>query len=64
MVVCVYIYISGWWLTYPSEKYEFVSWDDEIDVLTKLNGIILKCGIFQTMFDYVPLLKKSIIIFV
>jgi hypothetical protein len=20
----------GWWLTYPSEKYEFVSWDDEI----------------------------------
>ena len=23
-------YLSGWWLTYPSEKYEFVSWDDEI----------------------------------
>jgi len=22
--------ISGWWYTYPSEKYEFVSWDDEI----------------------------------
>ena len=21
---------TGWWLTYPSEKYEFVSWDDEI----------------------------------
>jgi len=21
--------ISGWWYTYPSEKYEFVSWDDE-----------------------------------
>jgi hypothetical protein len=20
---------SGWWYTYPSEKYEFVSWDDE-----------------------------------
>ena len=20
----------GWWLTYPSEKYDFVSWDDEI----------------------------------
>jgi len=19
--------IAGWWLTYPSEKYEFVSWD-------------------------------------
>jgi len=22
--------ISGWWYTYPSQKYEFVSWDDEI----------------------------------
>ena len=20
-------YLSGWWYTYPSEKYEFVSWD-------------------------------------
>ena len=27
------IYGSGWWYTYPSEKYEFVNWDDEI-----LNG--------------------------
>jgi hypothetical protein len=22
--------LTGWWLPYPSEKYEFVSWDDEI----------------------------------
>ena len=22
--------MAGWWLTYPSEKYEFVSWDDEL----------------------------------
>ena len=21
---------SGWWYTNPSEKYEFVSWDDDI----------------------------------
>ena len=29
----IYIYyISGWWLTYPSEKYEFVSWDDDIPI--------------------------------
>jgi hypothetical protein len=21
---------TGWWLTYPSENYEFVSWDDDI----------------------------------
>jgi len=26
---------SGWWLTYPSEKYEFVSWDDEIPNIWK-----------------------------
>ena len=24
------IYGYGWWLTYPSEKYEFVNWDDDI----------------------------------
>ena len=22
--------VSVWWLTYPSEKYEFVNWDDDI----------------------------------
>ena len=22
--------IAGWWLTYPSEKYDFVSWDYEL----------------------------------
>jgi hypothetical protein len=26
------IYIAGWWLPYPSEKYEFVSWDDDIPI--------------------------------
>ena len=24
------ISLTGWWYTYPSEKYEFFSWDDEI----------------------------------
>ena len=24
------IYGYGWWLSHPSEKYEFVNWDDEI----------------------------------
>ena len=24
------ISLSGCWYTYPSEKYEFVSWDDDI----------------------------------
>jgi hypothetical protein len=22
--------IAGWWYTYPSEKCDFVSWDDDI----------------------------------
>ena len=25
-----FLAISGWWLSHPSEKYEFVNWDDEI----------------------------------
>ena len=25
---------SGWWLSHPSEIYDFVSWDDEIHNLT------------------------------
>ena len=24
------LWITGWWCTYPSEKYGFVNWDDEI----------------------------------
>ena len=32
--------ITGWWLTYPSEKYEFVSWDDDIsDIWKKRNHV-------------------------
>ena len=26
---------SGWWLTYPSEKYDFVSWDYDIPNIWK-----------------------------
>ena len=29
-----YIY-TGWWLTYPSEKYELVSWDYDIPNMWK-----------------------------
>ena len=25
----------GWWLTYPSEKYEFVSWEDYSQYMEK-----------------------------
>ena len=31
--------ITGWWLTYPSEKYESVSWDDEIPNIFKSHKI-------------------------
>jgi len=31
----VYDIRTGWWYTYPSEKYEFVSWDDDIPNIGK-----------------------------
>jgi len=32
----IYIFtITGWWLSHPSEKYEFVSWDDDIPNIWK-----------------------------
>ena len=34
--------LSGWWYTYPSEKYEFVSWG----YYSQLNGKIIQ--MFQT----------------
>ena len=32
-------YSTGWWLGHPSEKYEFVNWDDEIP---NINGKMRK----------------------
>ena len=37
----------GWWLTYPSEKYEFVSWDDDIPNIRKVIKFM-----FQTTNQY------------
>ena len=31
-----YVKSSGWWYTYPSEKYEFVSCDDDIPNIRKV----------------------------
>ena len=28
-------YMTGWWLFQPSEKYDFVSWDDDIPNIWK-----------------------------
>ena len=36
---CCIWYGSGWWLSHPSEKYEFVSWD----YYSQLNGKNKKC---------------------
>ena len=36
--VLIFFLWSGWWLTYPSEKYELVSWDDDIPNLWKNNS--------------------------
>ena len=35
---------TAWWLTYPSEKYDFVSWDDDIPraVFQTTNQYIMK----------------------
>jgi hypothetical protein len=27
---------TGWWLTYPSEKYHIISWDDDIPNIWKV----------------------------
>ena len=35
MLYYIYCIISGWWYTYPSEKYEWVSWDYEIPNIWK-----------------------------
>ena len=33
---------SGWWYTYPSEKYEFVSWDDDIPNIWKVIKVMFQ----------------------
>jgi len=38
---------SGWWYTYPSEKYEFVSWDYDIPNIWKVMKFM-----FQTTNQY------------
>ena len=47
---------SGWWLSHPSEKYDFVSWDDDIPNIWKNK----KCSkpptsfVFHTVFFTAP----------
>ena len=32
-------YMAGWWYTYPSEKYEFVSWADYSQYMEKITNV-------------------------
>jgi len=34
--------MTGWWLTYPSEKYELVSWDDSSQYMEKMKKHVPK----------------------
>ena len=34
-----YMWSTSWWLTYPSEKYEFVNWDDDSQLNGKLKSM-------------------------
>jgi hypothetical protein len=40
--------IPGWWYTYPSEKYEFVSWDDDFQYMEKIKNDKKCIKTFQT----------------
>ena len=55
------VYISGGWYTYPSEKYEFVSWDDSsqlngnrIHMFRTTNQHIVYMGFISTVNGSVP----------
>jgi hypothetical protein len=32
-------YVTGWWLSHPSEKYEFVSWDYYSQYMEKIKNV-------------------------
>ena len=40
---------AGWWLSHPSEKYDFVSWDDEIPDRTRKHGNQTNNQIFRIL---------------
>ena len=51
--------LSGWWLTYPSEKYEFVYWNDDIPnwmekshvPVTTNQSLYVYCDIVQYIYN-------------
>ena len=45
--------LSGWWLTYPSEKYEFVNRDDGIPNIWENISHVPVTTDQETLMDYV-----------
>ena len=56
MTECSSNYISGWWYTYPSEKYEFVSWDYYSQYIWKV------INMFQTFPNHQPAMSLKTIL--
>jgi hypothetical protein len=56
--------IAGWWLTYPSEKYEFVSWDDEIpNMMGKIKAMFQTTNQMVMFIGFEALFTSSIYIY-
>jgi len=49
---------SGWWLTYYSEKYDFVSWDDDIPNIWKNVQ-----AMFQTTKQYITIIFPLLLVY-
>ena len=63
--VYIYNYIyTGWWLTYLSEKYEFVSWDDEIPNIWKNKIHVPNQQPVYVCFPYIPMILHKILILI
>ena len=44
---------SGWWLTYRSEKYDFVSWDDDIpNMMGKITNVPNHQPVYKLRISY------------
>ena len=56
---------AGWWLSHPSEKYDFVSWDDEIpNIWRKIKNVpIHQQYIYIYVYDILYLLSQYYIIY-
>ena len=57
-MISSHFHITGWWLSHPSEKYEFVSWD--YDIPNMMEKIIHSCSSHhQPDYHYIPPVMES-----